>query len=483
MRARYSRWDDTQDPLGDEFNVGDVLDELSDELLAGTNLRSALRELQRTGVPGRFEGLEALRDRLRELRLRAAQDLNLAGPLERVRDELNQILELERLELSATEGDDSRLKEALLDALPSDPGGRLKELMHYEFASPEAKQRFDQLIEQLKSEILNSYFQNLAGSMRNITPEDLERIKDMLAELNDMVAARERGDPYDFNGFMSRYGDMFPENPRDLDELLQTLARRIAAMSRLLAGLTPEQRSELADLAQSVLGDLDLAFQIDRLGHSLRELMPELPWDDPALGLSDEPMPASTAVDAVERMTEYEDLEQALSGDYSGAELSDIDEEQLRQALGDEAVKDLERLKRIERMLEESGVVKRDRGRLELTARGARIIGERSLTRLLARIRREPSHRAKGGQAEPTGQTRPWSFGDADPISVERTVYNAVVRSGPGRKVSLEAGDFEVTETESRPQTATALLLDLSFSMPLRGHWVPAKRMALALHA
>jgi uncharacterized protein with von Willebrand factor type A (vWA) domain len=178
-----------------------------------------------------------------------------------------------------------------------------------------------------------------------------------------------------------------------------------------------------------------------------------------------------------------EELEHTMSGDYAGATLEDIDEDQLRRSLDDEAVEDLQWLKKIERALEEAGVVNRTKGRLELTARGARMIGERSLTRVLDRIRREPSHRARGGQAEPTGQTKPWTFGESDPLSVERTVYNAVLRSGSGRVVKLAPDDFEVVETESRPRTATALLLDLSFSMPLRGHWIPAKRMALALHA
>jgi uncharacterized protein with von Willebrand factor type A (vWA) domain len=212
----------------------------------------------------------------------------------------------------------------------------------------------------------------------------------------------------------------------------------------------------------------------------------------------------SEAVDAIERVSEMEELEHTMSGDYAGATLEDIDEDQLRRSLDDEAVADLQWLKKIERALEEAGVVNRTKGRLELTARGARMIGERSLTRVLDRIRREPSHRARGGQAEPTGQTKPWTFGDSDPLSVERTVYNsvlrsaqarpaailrsaqalpAVLRSGPGRVVNLSPDDFEVVETESRPRTATALLLDLSFSMPLRGHWIPAKRMALALHA
>jgi uncharacterized protein with von Willebrand factor type A (vWA) domain len=282
---------------------------------------------------------------------------------------------------------------------------------------------------------------------------------------------------------MQRYGDFFPENPRNLEELLAAMARRMAAMSRLLASMSEDQRRELAALAASVMEDMDLAWQVDQLNQNLRELMPELPWDEASPNWGEAEMPMSAAVDAVERLGDLEELEETMSGDYAGATLEDIDEEKVRRHLGDEAADDLRWLKEIERALEEAGVMRRRRGELELTPRGARMIGERSLTKVLETIRREPTHRARGGGAEPTGATRAWQFGDADPISVERTVHNAVVRGGPGRKVQLRPEDFEVVETETRPRTATALLLDLSMSMPLRGHWLPAKRMALALHA
>ncbi|HET7481444.1 MAG TPA: hypothetical protein VFK89_01155 [Actinomycetota bacterium] len=481
MRAHFSRWDGSQDPFGSDVDVGAVLDEISDELLSGYGLDWSLRELQRRGMTGR-SGLDDLLRRLRERREQLAESANLAGPLQEVKQALDEIVGLERATLAADTSDDARMKEMALDMLPGHPAGALRELDNYDFSSGEAKARFEALKEKLKRDVLNSYFKNMAGAMRDITPEDVARIKDMLAELNEMLAARERGDDYDFEGFMSRYGDMFPENPKDLDELLEVMARRMAAMSRLMASLTPEQRRELAELANALLDDMDLAWQLDQLGNSLRELMPQLPWDEASDLYGDDMMPMSSAVDAIERLSEMEELEDTLRMDYAGATLEDIDEEKLRRSLDEDAVEDLRWLKEIEKALEKAGLVKRS-GRLELTAKGARLIGERSLTQILERIRREPTHRASGGQAEPTGQTRRWSFGDQDPISVEKTVYNAVLRSGPTGSVKLKPEDFEVTETESRPRTATALLLDLSLSMPLRGHWIYAKRMALALQA
>ena len=481
-RSRFSRWDGSQHPLDDEVDVARVLEEMSDELLSGYGGRWSLRELQRRGMQGR-SGLDSMLGRLRRARREMAERTNLSGPLQEIRNELDNILGLERQALNERAGDDADFKKMQLDALPKHPAGALRELENYDFSSGEARARYDALMDRLRQEVLNSYFKSLMGSMQNVTAEDVARMKDMMAELNEMIAARNRGDEPDFDGFMERYGDMFPENPKDLDELLEILAKRMAAMSRLLASMTPQQRAELQALAESVLIDLDLAWEMDQLNQNLRELMPNLPWDEVSPNFGEQEMPMSQAVDAIERVSEMEELEATMSGDYAGATLEDIDEDQVRRALDDEAVADLQWLKRIERALEEAGVVDRVRGKLELTARGARMIGERSLTRVLDRIRREPSHRARGGQAEPTGQTKPWTFGDTDPISVERTVYNAVLRAGPGRAVKLAAQDFEVVETESRPRTATALLLDLSFSMPLRGHWVPAKRMALALHA
>ena len=481
MRARYSRWDGEQDPFGPDIDIGGLLDEMSDELLAGYGASWALEDIRRRGMSG-MRGTDDLIRALRKRRERAAENLNPAGPLARLGEQLADIEHTERQELDRG-GPEGLEKHLELDALPNAPVQKLEAMKRYEFVSTEARRRFDQLLEELKTEVLNSYFNRIAGSMRDLRPDDLQRVKDMLAELNEMIDADRRGDDYDFESFMAKYGDFWPEQPRNLQELLEAMARRMAAMSSLLASMTPEQRAQLAQLSAAVLDDLDLAFQVDQLSRSLREMAPDVSWDRQVPGWGEGFMPMSETVDAIERVSEYDDLAEAIGGSYPGATLDDVDEEKLHRALGEDAVRDLQRLKEIEKALEEAGILQRSRGHLEVTGRGAKLLGERALTRVLARVRREPTHRAGGGQAEPTGQTRPWKFGDSDPISVERTVLNAVTRSEPGSAVRLTSDDFEVIETEARPRTATALLLDLSFSMPLRGHWIPAKKMALALHA
>ncbi len=488
---RYSRWDGTQDPFADDVPASDLLEELSDDILMGDSPEAALRRLMRRGMQGRFSGLDALRRRLQQRRDEEQERLNLAGPLEELKERLDEIVDRERSRLSFEPSDDARMRETFLDALPPDVPGQIGELKEYRFMDPEAQRLFDELLEHVKEQVLGSYFRQLAQGMREITPEQMARFKDMLAELNGLLEARARGEDTQpaFEDFMQRYGDLFPENPRTLDELLEQMARRMAAMSRLLASLSPEQREELQGLVDQVMQDMDLAFEMDRLGANLQGMFPDAGWGEGEWGEGEDAMPMSATVDALERMHDYEELDRSIEGAYPGAALEDVDEEALRRTLGEPSVQDLRRLKQIEKMLEDAGLVQRTGGRLEVTPRGAKKMGERALTRVFERLTRdrEGTHEARdpGGLAEPTGQTRPWRFGDHGTIAVQRTVFNAVTRGGVREegRVRLDPEDFELIEAEERTETATALLLDLSFSMPLRGHLVHAKKMALALHA
>jgi uncharacterized protein with von Willebrand factor type A (vWA) domain len=489
MRVRYSAWDGSQDPFGPELPAADLLEAMSDDVLMGASADTALRRLLRNGMQGRFGGLDALRRRLRRQREREEEAMNLAGPLEHVREKLEEILERERTELSFRDDDDARLREAFLDALPPDAPGKIRELQDYRFVDPTAQEMFDAMMQQLREDVLGSYFRNMAQGMQDLSPEQLGRFRDMLADLNELIERRARGEDTTegFARFMERHGDLFPDRPTTLDELLEQMARRMAAMSRLMTSLSPEQRRELRRLAEQMMQDMDLAFEVDRLGANLESAFPDLPWGDPVFGEGEGAVPMSAAVDAMERLHDQEELERALRGDYPGASLDDVDEDAIRRTLGDTAAQDLRRLKQIERALEKAGLVQRRGGRLEVTPRGARKMGERALTQVFEELRRdrEGVHDARdaGGFAEPTGATKPWRFGDEGQLAVQKTVFNAVVRSEPGGPVRLDPDDFEMVEAEQRTETATALLLDLSFSMPLRGHFIHAKKMALALHA
>jgi uncharacterized protein with von Willebrand factor type A (vWA) domain len=489
---RYARWDGTQEPIGHDLTVESLIDELSEDILSGLDPQQAIRQLMRRGMQGRFDGTSSLLDRLRRARQKERERGQLGGMLEQVREELQEIVDLERNALAERPDDpEARMREGYLDDMPADPASQINALKNYDFASPEARQKFQELMERIRQEVLASAFRQMTQSMQNMTPEQMQRMKDMLGDLNRMLDARRNGtgpSQDEFDEFMNRYGDFFPENPKTLDELMEALAKRMAAMSRLLASLSPEQRAELMALAESVLDDLDLRFEVDRLAEALGDLFGDLDWDTPVNMDGDQQLGLREGLDAIERLADYEELERALKSDRSGPPLEDVDIDKIRRTLGEDAVRDVRRLREIEKMLEQSGFLQRQGGRLKLTPRGVRKLGERALARVFERLAvdRPGTHDARdaGGMGEPTGATRPWKFGDPYAIDVQRTVHNAVLRQGATKgRVKLHPDDFEAVEAENRTTAATALLLDMSFSMPMRGNWEPAKRMALALHS
>ena len=484
--ARYSRWDGTQNPFGPDLPIDELADRLAEDVLDGWGIDNALRRMLQEGMQGRFDGLREMRERIR--RLREEQAAGRPDPLSDLRERLDDIKETERASLARDSSDDARFAELELDTLPDNMASQIRQLREYDWSSPEAQQAFEELLDDVRRQMLDASFRQVSESMQNMSPEELARLKDMMADLNALMEARAQGmgpSQEQFDEFMSRHGDFFPENPRTFDELLEVLARRAMAMSRYLASLTPEQRAEMQALMEDLLDDMDLAFQMDQFGRNLRALAPHMPWDQPMEGAG-EPMGLGEGLDAIDQASRLEELEQSLGQNYPGASLEDVDEERLRETLGDDAARDLRRLRAIEKLLEDAGVISRSDGRLELTPRGVRKLGERALTRVFERLQiaQAGSHEVSnaGGSDEPTGSTRPWQFGDPFRLDLGRTVHNAVVRSGPGKHVRLRPDDFEIAEAEHRTRTATVLLLDMSRSMPLRGHWLPAKRMALALH-
>ncbi|CAN5818502.1 VWA domain-containing protein [soil metagenome] len=501
MRVRYGRWSGTQDPFPARVGADDVLDEVAEDLLSGAAPDQALRDVLRRGLRGRVSGLDELRQRVEQARRRELARMGLEGPLRAVERALDEIVERERTAVDFHPDDEeAALHRDQLDALPGDVAGRLGALEGYAFVDRRAGQDFQRLLERLRRDVARATFGRLAGALGSQRPEDLARMGDLLADLNAMITRPDRGPSAgegecdDFAAFKERYGDLLPGDPQSLDELLEELARRMAALSRLLAGMDPDQRAQLAELAEGMLGDLDLAFQADQLRRALQDAYPELGWDQGVqrggAGFGQGEASLSSTVDWIQHLQSYDDLAESLGQSYPGARLEDIDEEALRQALGEDAARDLRALIQIERVLEEAGAATRRQGRLELTPRGIRHLGERSLARIYERAvtGAAGSHRTpgSGGDGELTGATRTLRFGDPFRLDVPRTVRNAILRRARGSRaaaVALGPEDFELAEAERRVRAATVLLLDMSFSMPLRGNWVPAKRVALALHA
>jgi uncharacterized protein with von Willebrand factor type A (vWA) domain len=431
-----------------------------------------------------------VRERQRELRGSGRLD----GILEQARALLDTAIGQERAELFPDPHDEARLREAELDALPSDTAQAIRQLADYEWRSPAARDTFEKLKDLLRREVLDSQFRGMRQTLQQPDPEAMQRVKDMMAALNEMLDADARNahTQQDFDDFMEQYGDLFPDSPRNLEELVDSLVRRMAAAQRLLNSLTDEQRDELAGLMAQTLEDAGLAAEMARLADSLRARRPDMDFDGwPGEQMTgQDPLGLSDATTALAELADLTELEEALRQDYPGARLDDIDEEAVRRALGRQAVDDMEALRQIERELERQGYLQRNDGKLELTPKAVRRLGETALRHVFAdlpggQLGEHDQHDA-GQAGEHTGSTRPWTFGDEQAIDAAATVRNALLHGGLPEEdsgVRLSVSDFEVAETERRTAAAVCLLVDLSYSMALRGTWGVAKQTALALHA
>ena len=486
-RYTYGAWKGGPDPLEPPYDIRRALDEIGDDVLSGMSPRAALNRLLRRGTSNR-DGLDALRRKARERARELRSSGRLDGTLDQVRQLLDEAVEDERRALFPEPDDSARLAEAELDTLPRDTARAVRQLADYQWRSDEARQKYEQIQELLRSEVLDAQFKGIRNAMQNATPEDLERIRQMMSALNDMLDADARGEhtQEQFDEFMQRYGDFFPENPRNLDELIDSLARRAAAAQQLMDSLTPEQRDELSSLMANALGQAGLADEMARLQAGLRSARPDLRWGGRSRVDGEDGLGYSDATSALAELADLDQLDELLGQDYPGASLDDIDEELIERALGRNAVEDMAQLRRIERELREQGYVQRGSDGLKLTPRALRRLGNTALRRVfdLVESRGRGSHdvRDAGAAGEVTGASREWRFGDEQPLDVVRTLRNAVLRTS-GSALRLTAEDFEVVETERRASAAVALLVDMSYSMELRGTWGEAKTTALALHS
>jgi uncharacterized protein with von Willebrand factor type A (vWA) domain len=507
-RFTYSRWDGTQQ--GFELDSDALFDQLTDELLYHGDVNAALRRMMHQGLEGpdgeRLAGVRELLERLRRERQQRLDRFDLGGVYDEIARELDDIIDEERHAIdqarrSAERSTDPRRAETgraaaderdlRLDLLPNDLAGKVGELQAYDFESAEAARRFEQLLDRLRRQLTQQLFEQMSGAMENLSEQDLSRMKDMLAALNEMLERRERGEDPRFEEFMEQYGDYFPENPQNLDELLEQLARRMAAMQAMLNSMTPEQRAQLQALSEQLLGDMDLRWQMDQLGGHLRQLFPQMGWQQSYDFEGQDPLGFGQAMQAMQELGDLDQLEHLLRSAANPGALAEADLDRVRDLLGDDAARSLDRLAELTRMLTEAGLIEQREGRLELTPKGLRTIGANALRELFSKLTRDQVgqhqvHRQGHGH-ERTDDTKPYEYGDPFRLDLQRTIRNALARrgrhEGPGTPVELVPDDFEIERSEHLTRSSTVLMLDLSLSMPMRDNFLPAKKVAMALHS
>ena len=492
--ARYGEYSGG-DPLAPPVPVQEALEAIGADVMAGTSAERAMREYLRRGGRGR-QGLDDLVQRVQQRRSELLRRHRLDGTLEEIRRLLDHAVLEERKQLVRDVGLDDDVRafaEMRLENLPTSTAAAVNELADYEWRSPSARADYDRIRELLGRELLDQRFAGMKSALENATDADRQAIRDMLADLNDLLDKRRRGEdtPQDFDEFMRKHGDQFPERPRNLDELMDALAERSAAAQRLLNSMTPEQRDELLDLAAQAFGSPELMQSLARLDDNLRTLRPGEDWSGSASFSGDEPTGLGEATGVMQDLADLDSLTDQLGQSYPGARMDDIDLDALTRLVGEDAAVAARTLRELEQQLKDTGMLHRaSDGALRLTPRAMRQLGRALLrdvaTRQSGRLGRRETRQA-GAAGDRTGSTRAWEYGDTEPWDIPRTVSNAVLRTvadggDASAGVRLSTGDVEVVETEQRTQAAVALLVDTSFSMALDDRWVPMKRTALALH-
>ncbi|MBQ7808722.1 MULTISPECIES: VWA domain-containing protein [Rhodococcus] len=484
---RYGPYDGGPDPLAPPVDLREALAAIGDDVLSGTSPRHALRELLRRGNRD-MRGLDDLAAQANRRRRELLRRNNLDGTLDEVRKLLDKAVLEERKELARALDDDARFNEMRIEELPPSTAQAVQDLADYNWRSEQARADYEKIRDLLGREVLDQRFSGMKQALEGATDEDREQIRQMLADLNHLLDAHSRGvdTAEQFADFMDKHGQYFPDNPRNVEELLDSLAQRAAAAQRLRNSLSQEQRDELDALAQQAFGDPSLMSELSQLDQFLQAARPGEDWEGSQQFRGDNGMGLGEGTGALQDIAELESLADQLSQQYAGAALDDIDPELLARQLGDEAAADARTLADLEKALQEQGFFDRSPdGQWRLSPKAMRQLGQTALRdvagQLSSRTGQRDTRRA-GAMGEPTGASREWEFGDTEPWDVTRTITNAVLRD-PGRMpVRLSVVDVEVAETEQRSQAAVALLVDTSFSMVMEDRWVPMKRTALALN-
>lgn len=492
--SRYSRYTGGPDPLAPPVDLREALEAIGQDVMEGTSPRRALSELLRRGSKN-MPGADRLAAEANRRRRELLQRNNLDGTLAEIKQLLDDAVLAERKELARALDDDARFGELQLDALSPSPAKAVQELSEYDWRSAEAREKYEQIKDLLGREMLDQRFAGMKQALENATDEDRQRVNEMLDDLNNLLDKHAQGQdtPEDFQDFMAKHGEFFPENPRNIDELLDSLAQRAAAAQRFRNSLSEQQRAELDQLAQQAFGSPSLMNALNRLDAHLQSARPGEDWEGSQRFSGDNPMGMGEGAQAMADIAELEQLAEQLSQSYSGASMDDVDLDMLARQLGEDAAVDARTLSELERALMNQGFLDRGSdGQWRLSPKAMRQLGQaalRDVAQQLSGRHGERDTRRAGAAGELTGATRPWQFGDTEPWNVTRTVTNAVLRqAGTGERlnrsvpVRIEVDDVEISETETRTQAAVALLVDTSFSMVMENRWLPMKRTALALN-
>src|SRR3954453_15416149 len=358
--SRYSASTGGPDPLAPPVDLREGLEQIGQDVMEGSSPRRALSELMRRGT-NNMRGADRRAAEANRRRRQLMQRNNLDGTLQEIKKLLDEAVLAERKELARALDDDARFNELQLEALPPSPAKAVQELSEYDWRSREAREKYEQIKDLMGREMLDQRFAGMKEALENAPDEDRQRVNDMLDDLNELLDKHANGQdtPEDFQNFMDKHGEFFPENPKDIDELLDSLAKRAAAAQRCRNSLSADQRAELDALAQQAFGSPSLMNALNRLDGHLQAARPGEDWDGSSRFSGDNPMGMGEGTQALADIGELEELAEALSQSYAGATMEDVDLDMLARQLGEDAAVDAKTLAEPERALVNQGFLNR----------------------------------------------------------------------------------------------------------------------------
>jgi uncharacterized protein with von Willebrand factor type A (vWA) domain len=435
---RYTQWDGTQQirfPTSE-----DLLKHLSDSFLEEEGVRRALRDLMRRGVSSDdgLRSVKGLRDFLRQAEDKKKELLEKYSPdsfkltpeeTKALNDKLNSLAE----KLEAYHEKMKNFMERLSGRYAQDMDELAKKMQ-------QGFDRYQELRNRLKDQLAERKMkrpQNLAGQGHQGLMEMLERLNRLLEDEN----------------FLKNLPNMLDATVDDLDNLLENLNN-----------LTQEQLGQLSD----ALNQMD----------QLQELLSQYPFQgSERMGMGE----------AGQVLGQLRRLEQFLRWGQRGmADLADLNLDEIRELLGEEAYDQLKYLKGIERMLEEDGYLVRTGQGMKLSPKGMRKIGDKALKEIFQMLNRnrwgDHNTTLRGLQGDTLEETKRYEYGDPLNVKISETLMNALESGGRGVPLKISPGDFSVHRQEFSTDCETVLLIDVSYSMLMNDALHAGKKVALALH-
>jgi uncharacterized protein with von Willebrand factor type A (vWA) domain len=509
---KYFKWDGSE-PFA--FDKEKLMDELSRRLMADGNLSEALWRMQNSRLKDSHNRpMPSLKDLLRRLKEKRQNQLNrynLDSIMDDIKKALEDIIKTERSgiqkkldeikqkaqqtsgdlppetiqKIVQTMGEKADQNRQKLDSLPEDVGGKVKELNKYDFMDEEARRKFQELIDMLKKRTMDTYANELSRNLKNMDPAALAEMREMFKALNQMLEDRLRGKEPDFDKFMEKYGQYFgPDPPKTLDELMERLKQQIAQAQALLNSLSDEQRQSLQDIMDSML-DESTRLEMGRLSANLQALDPDFFPGMPYDFSGDESLSYNEAMKLMETLQKMDKLEEQITQSHYNQSSEEIDREMVSELLGEPSAEDLDTINSISKLLEEAGYIRRDDQKFSLTPRGMRKIGEKALSTVFSKLKKDRlgqhNIRQRGSGGERIDETKKYEFGDDFDLHIEKTITNALLRRAQ-IPVKLEPDDFEVFREEQSTRSATVMMLDMSLSMRMGGNFEAAKIVSIALN-